>query len=327
MQAPAASALVMITPYGDVWGAICHGVSPFDNPERWGWLGMKYDPLNNYLPMKGDFNGDDADDLMQLTPYGDVWVFPRENKSFQTPSRWGWLGFCYDEMDGNEGLLPLAGDFNGDGKTDLAQVTFYGDVWIALSSGQDFSSPRRWGWLGFKFKRGQEGQIGLLPMSGDVNGDGKCDLVQTTEYGDVWAALSNGSGFNAPTRWGWLGFYYRPLDGWLPAMADLNGDGRDDILQFTPAGEVWCALSQGNSFGSPLNWGAVGFVYDEEQGKLPIPADVNADGRFDLIQITPTGDPWVAVNNDTIFSTPERWGFISFTFSRDDHRLSLFIGP
>jgi len=321
------SALVMITPYGDVWGAACQGVAPFGDSKRWGWLGMKYDPQENSLPMKGDFNGDGMDDLVQITPNGDVWVFPRKNESFETSSRWGWLGFYYDEMDGNEGLLPLAGDFNGDGKCDLAQVTFYGDVWTALSSGQDFATPQRWGWLGFKFKRGQKGGTGLLPIAGDVNGDGKCDIVQTTIYGDVWTALSSGSGFDSPERWGWLGFFYRPLDGWLPALADLNGDGRDDILQFTPWGEVWSCLSTGGSFGNPSNWGSLGFGYDESRGKLPIPADVDADGRFDLIQITPTGDPWVAINAIPAFSAPERWGFIYFTFSRTGQRLPLFLGP
>ena len=318
-------ALILITPYGDVWGSSCRGIPPFGNPVRWAWLGTRYNPLDGSLPLKGDFNGDGMEDLLQITPSGDVWGFTREYDTFVSTKRWGWLGFYYDEMDGNEGLLPLTGDFNGDGLCDVLQITFYGDVWVALSNGTRFNPPSRWGWLGFKFKRGTAGKSGMLPMAGDLDGDCRCDLLQTTVYGDVWGALSNGASFDSPKRWGWLGFFYRPLEGWLPALSDLDGDGRDDLLQFTPWGEVWTAKSNGSNFENPMSRGALGFKYDETAGYLPLSSDVDTDGLTDLIQITPSGDPWVAINHGSGFDPPRRWGFLNFTFSRQQGNLPLFL--
>ena len=41
-------------------------------------------------------------------------------------------------------------------------------------------------------------------MIGDVNSDGKDDLIQITKWGDAWVALSTGTTFEHPQRWGWL---------------------------------------------------------------------------------------------------------------------------
>jgi len=317
----------VITQYGDSWGATCHGFPPFDNPYRMGWLGFQFDPEQNWFPLIGNADGKRLDDLIQITEYGDAWVSITSEINYSGESqRWGWLGFRYDERDGYNGWMPLAGDANGDGTCDLIQVTEYGDAWVALSTETSYGQPSRWGWLGYRFNRGKLGERGAIPLAGDANGDGLCDLIQVTEYGDAWVALSSETTYNQPTRWGWIGFHYSPYDGWYPLCGDVNGDGLDDLIQITPTGYPWVSLSMGSFYLSPTRWRWIGFYYDEAQGYYPLIADVNSDVKDDLIKIGYDGNVWVRTSRGDAFNDAENWGNLGFLFSRENGYLPFFLG-
>ena len=325
--APAITALAELKSQGDVWIAVNNGIPPFEQPSRWGWLGFRYDPANNWLPLCGNAKGWGASDLIQVTEYGDAWVSINYGDEMGKPVRWGWLGFRYDEKNGFHGWYPLSGDVDNDGDNDLIQVTEYGDAWVALSSETTYEEPKRWAWLGYRFSRGSQGTHGALPLAGDANGDGLCDLVQVTEYGDAWVALSSTESVYTPAeRWAWLGFHYSPFDGWYPLCSDVNGDGKDDLVQITPTGDPWVSLSQGTYYASPARWGWLGVYYQEAEGYYPLTGDVNGDGKADLIQINPAGESWVSLSLGDGFEPFEDWGAPDFIFSRENNRLPLFIG-
>src|SRR5262249_26240540 len=84
----------------------------------------------------------------------------------------------------------MTGDFNGDGKQDIAGRDFLGRWWVSLSTGSNFSAPQLWDtW--------STGVTWLDVHAGDFNGDGKTDIVgRYAEGGQWWVALSTGSGFN-----------------------------------------------------------------------------------------------------------------------------------
>jgi len=317
-------ALADLTQYGDVWAADNIGVPPFQSPSRRGWLGFRFDPENHWYPLKGNADGYGIEDIIQITEYGDAWVAHSSETEYGPPTRWGWLGFRYEETTYN-GWLPVAGDVDGTGSDDLIQVTQYGDAWVALSTETQYNQPTRWGWLGFEFSRGEAGNPGAIPLTGDTNGDGLDDLIQITRYGDAWVALSSETMYNPPTRWGWLGFHYSPYDGWYPLCGDVNADGLDDLIQITPTGDPWVALSAETIYQTPLRWGWLNFYYDETQGYYPLLGDVNADGKADLIQITPGGEQWVSLSTGDSFETPERWGWLGFIFSREKGYLPFYL--
>jgi len=82
---------------------------------------------------------------------------------------------------------------------------------------------------------------------GDVNGDGKADIVAFGESA-VGVSLSAGGSFeerkvwNNDARFNWTATrQYREIH-------DVNGDGKDDIMAGT-GGTIACALSDGSSFG------------------------------------------------------------------------------
>ncbi|WP_308167775.1 DUF4185 domain-containing protein [Catellatospora tritici] len=79
----------------------------------------------------------------------------------------------------------------------------------------------------------------------------------TFDSGDVYVALSTGTGFSGTTV-KWNDFFC--TTGEFPYLADANGDGKDDgkddIVVFTQGttNDVFVGLSNGSSFGGGVKW-------------------------------------------------------------------------
>jgi hypothetical protein len=195
------------------------------------------------------------------------------------------------------GETPLTGDFDGDGKDDLVTFTHgsLADVHVALSTGSAFAGAAKWHDF-FSLD-------GEVPAVGDVNGDGRDDIVTFTRnsLGDVYVALSNGTSFGASAKW----HEFFGVAGESPGVADVNGDGRDDIVTFTHGSlaDVYVALSNGSSFGASAKW------HDAFAAGLADPrlADVNGDGRADVVQFSREGLVHVGLSNGSSFGAPRKW--------------------
>ena len=130
----------------------------------------------------------------------------------------------------------------------------------------------------------------LAPPPGDLNGDGKSDiLLSNTATGERAVWLMNGTTISAGASLGVLS------TNWVfSAIGDFNGDGKTDIfLTNTTTGErvVWlmngASVSAGVSLGIlPTNWAVSGI------------GDFNADGKADIVLTnTATGDRAVWLMN------------------------------
>jgi hypothetical protein len=129
--------------------------------------------------------------------------------------------------------------------------------------------------------------------AGDVNGDGRDDLVWNHRgtANITFVGLSDGSGgFTYPdSTLHWASGWTYPRDGvdvkYGFDVADVNGDGRDDILwtASAPTGiRIYSGLAQADgSFHLPSYYEASGWTY----GAYNI-ADVGGDGRADFVFIT-----------------------------------------
>jgi len=166
------------------------------------------------------------------------------------------------------------GDLNGDGKPDLAMANA-GEGTAQSRMSVIMRNAAGTGWDTPEIL----GQTGYVPTDvaiGDMNGDGKPDLVSAdASSGTVTVITRNsaGTGWDAPVTTG-AGNGTHSV-----AIGDLNGDGKLDVA-LPSANEAKVTVLTRNAAGTGFNAGV-----DISVGIFPasvVTADLNGDGRLDL---------------------------------------------
>lgn len=161
------------------------------------------------------------------------------------------------------------GDFNGDGKLDVATSTFSG-VWVLPGDGTgSFGTPTQ-------YQTGT-GSFNYGIKAADFNGDSKPDLVTANYNADsVSVFLNNGAGgFAAPRT---FAAYRGPAS---ILIGDFNGDNKADVVTTSSTGEVPNAFSVmlgdgAGNLAAPIN--ITGFGVNSITS-----GDFNGDGKPDLV--------------------------------------------
>lgn len=244
----------------------------------------------------GDFDGDGRDELLIWHPArgdfhlakGNLGNYPsRQHERFRVPAvLLGW------KPCGDDPCTLLIGDFNGDGKDDLALWhPSAGRLHLALCDGSYFyHAPSQ------LFEKDGLGASDRMPFVGDFNGDAKDEIAfwhpSTGEWwveGKMWIA-----GFAVGGSW-------------LVCVGDWNGDGRDDLIAWNRETGKWqVAFSTGTRFHLALasdqllrplrNW------ISPDNGWQLHAADFDGDGLDDLLMVNPARGDWrVALATGTGF--------------------------
>jgi hypothetical protein len=201
-------------------------------------------------------------------------------------------------------------DTTGKGRADIVGFGYAG-VYRSLSNGDGTFGPMQLVMDNFGYTAGGWRVEKHPRFLADVTGDGRPDIVGFGD-GGVWVSLSNPDGTYAQPVLGVANFAYT-AGGWRVEkhprfLADVTGDGRADIVGFGDGG-VWVSLSNGDgTFAEPV-LGIDNFAYTAGGWRVEkhprFLADVNGDGRADIVGFG-DGGVWVSLSNgDGTFAAPQ----------------------
>jgi len=258
----------------------------------------------NYVVAVGDFNGDGTLDVLDTNGIDTNTVsLGRGDGTLQTSQLYASVG----NLSAYNYAIATA-DFNGDGFPDVAVVgNVNGDIGISLGS-----------------SHGALGSISLVVAStcannavtwiaaGDVNGDGKADLVATLQDASFPGCQNNtvavlqglGTGKFKKATYYATGSTTQEQTVYL---VDVNGDGKLDIVTGNADSSISVLLNKGNGTYNAgiLNTGLTSIL---NHGISLAFADFNGDGKMD-IAVTATVNPTSAVyvlpgNGNGTFGAP-----------------------
>lgn len=258
----------------------------------------------------GDFNGDGKDDIAMMCDYSasvanksTIFVFLSNGTSFGTwPETW----FTTTSFNANKVTNRFAaGDFNGDGKDDIAAMYDYSyetpnkiGMFIFKSTGYSFGGwPETW----YTTTGFNANMVTNRFVAGDFNGDGKDDVAGLYDYSaqtankSTWFVFkSTGTAFSGwPQTWFTSTSFNATKTTGTVAAGDFTGDGKDDIVtmynQDTPSArkaEVYVFSSSGSSFGTwPTLWITEQLFNSWRVSGQFASGDINNDGKCDVVTL------------------------------------------
>ncbi len=198
-----------------------------------------------------DYDGDSITDIASFV--NGNWMIRRSSDGQTQALSWG-----------TSGDIPVTGDYDGDGKAELAIYRPSTNTWWILQSSNSAYTT-----TGF-------GAAGDIPVQGNYDGDNKTDIAVYRPSTGVWHILGSSSGYYT-IQWG------AASD--IPVPADYDGDGKTDCAVFRGAAGTWYIYKSS----APGQYIAQGWG---NYGDQPVPADYDGDGKADLSVWRPTTGMW-----------------------------------
>jgi subtilisin-like proprotein convertase family protein len=237
------------------------------------------------IPVTGDFDGDGIADAAVYRPESDRQ--PGASEWLILGSRTGPRSVLF----GGPGLdVPAAGDFDGDGITDIA--VFRPESDLLPGAAEWFILPSASG-QAFRVTFGGSGGLDV-PAVGDFDGDGRADIAVFRPSSDLvlgasqWFILPSGpNDLSYSQKLGGYPVLFGEAGVDQPVPGDYDGDGRSDIATYRPSTSEWFFLR------SSLPHEQAGFsVTFGTPGDIPAPADYDGDGITDLVSFRPSAGQW-----------------------------------
>jgi hypothetical protein len=216
---------------------------------------------------------------------GQWWVQNPANGSTWTNASWG-----------QNGDVPVPGDYDGDGKTDFSIFRPSNSQWYIVYSGTNTFPPP------FAF-----GVSGDKPAQADYDGDGRTDAAvyrpppaNNPTAPAVWYVLGSTNGYYY-SNWG------ETND--VPVSADYDGDGRADIAVWRGSNKTFYSVNSSNG-----GWQVIPFSQSSTQ---PVCGDYDGDGKADFA--IRSGADWVIRNSSTSATSVTTWQLASDTPVPNDY--------
>jgi hypothetical protein len=192
---------------------------------------------------------------------------------------------------GANGDTPVQGDYDGDGKTDLAILRPGStSVWWIYPSG------------GASYYVVYQGTTGDIPVPADYDGDGKTDTALFRPSNRHWYIVYSSNSNSVDITYG--------SSGDIAAPADYDGDGKADVAVWRNSSTTFYALKSsesGNSMTQTMG----------SSGDAPVPGDYDGDGKADFA--LRHGADWVIKNSSTGSTDTITWYDGSWTAVQNDY--------
>ncbi|MBI1761527.1 MAG: putative Ig domain-containing protein [Acidobacteria bacterium] len=191
------------------------------------------------VPVPGDYDGDGKTDIAVWRGSTGVWYIlysGRSSDGMVDAVTWGASAAPYNDV-------PVPGDYDGDGKSDVAVFRRGTGTWLVKRSSDGQYLVKQWG-LGTD-----------VPVANDYDGDGKTDLAVWRGTNGTWYIWQSATNDYRVTLWG--------MAGDQTAAGDYDGDGKADIAVWRGGEANWyiaCSrdsslrqLGQGRSGDTPVS--------------------------------------------------------------------------
>jgi hypothetical protein len=243
------------------------------------------DQASGDVPVPGDYDGDGQTDLAVWRASTGVWYILKSSDNYRYATylavQWG------SQADGD---IPVPGDYDGDGKTDLAVWRPSAGVWYILKSAGNYST-----YLAVQWGNQAEGDV---PVPGDYDGDGKTDPAIWRASTGTWYWLRSRDAYSYATygavQWG------IQAAGDTPMAVDYDGDGKIDPAVWRASTGTWYWLRSSNAYSYAtyvgVQWGS------QADGDVPMPGDYDGDGKTDPAVWRPSSGMWYAVKSSDAYS-------------------------
>ena len=167
--------------------------------------------LASDIPVIGDFNGNKRDEIAVFR--NGVW-YVLDEKDVSSTQSWGLPGD-----------VPLAADFNGDLRADFTVFRPATGTWYVNTAKAGISPSNS------QIISAQWGLPGDVPLTYDMTGDTKSDMIVWRPSTGTWYIRNSVTGQTESLQWG--------LPGDVPVIGDFNGDAKPDCTVFRPTVGTW----------------------------------------------------------------------------------------
>jgi len=171
------------------------------------------------------------------------------------------------------------GDYDGDGKTDLATYRASTGQWQVLNS-----STGKTAVLAVHAAATTD-----VPVPGDYDGDRKVDVAFYQPTTRAWSIQNSSDGSHVDV--------FTSDDDGVPVPGDYDGDGKTDVATYSPSTGRWQILKSSAGFLAETTMTLGG------QSSIAVPGDYDGDGKVDpAVYLAATGQ-WRILFSGTDFAT------------------------
>ncbi|HET9226837.1 MAG TPA: S8 family serine peptidase [Thermoanaerobaculia bacterium] len=214
-------------------------------------------------PALGDLDGDGLPEVAAMTTLGDVFVRGADGKLLP--------GWPLRLRGSHEQSSPLVADLDGDGSAELV-LAMNREVHVLDGAGRPLP-----GW-----PRPTAGLVLCSPAAGDVNGDGRLEVVVLDDAANLHVFDAGGQSLPGwPRKVG-------SFSNTTPVLADLDGQPGAEILAGTTDGWIVALRADGTS--APGSWPALVGTMGPSS---PAAGDLDGDGDIEIVAVTAAGALYV----------------------------------